>query len=139
MSSCSHLSGPLLKIMLRRSNVEKEGVEGSFHREADHTDNESVEATFNFEQDFIGQSTSDDDVKQVKVSATVEGNKAINMSHNINEGASKPVTQSAPLHSSQIQMLQSHPKSNPGTIAGLDIDWSHMFLANIMDNYLKTL
>ncbi|KAL5799837.1 hypothetical protein ACOSQ4_032721 [Xanthoceras sorbifolium] len=45
----------------------------------------------------------------------------------IDVGSSQPVTETAPLHSSQVPTQQAQSKSNPGTVAGLDIDWSGMF------------
>ncbi|KAL5748717.1 hypothetical protein ACOSQ2_026014 [Xanthoceras sorbifolium] len=44
----------------------------------------------------------------------------------IDVGSSQPVTETAPLHSSQVPTQQAQSKSNPGTVAGLDIDWSGM-------------
>ncbi|KAL5819097.1 hypothetical protein ACOSQ4_022939 [Xanthoceras sorbifolium] len=46
----------------------------------------------------------------------------------IDVGSSQPVTETAPLHSSQVPTQQAQSKSNPGTVAGLDIDWSGMFV-----------
>ncbi|KAL5772125.1 hypothetical protein ACOSQ2_012049 [Xanthoceras sorbifolium] len=45
----------------------------------------------------------------------------------IDVGSSQPVTETAPLHSSQVPTQQAQSKSNPGTVARLDIDWSGMF------------
>ncbi|KAL5770339.1 hypothetical protein ACOSP7_014493 [Xanthoceras sorbifolium] len=46
----------------------------------------------------------------------------------IDVGSSQPVTETAPLHSSQVPTQQAQSKSNPGTVAGLDIDWSGIVL-----------
>ncbi|KAL5784432.1 hypothetical protein ACOSQ2_006824 [Xanthoceras sorbifolium] len=45
----------------------------------------------------------------------------------VDVGSSQPVTQTAPLHSSQMPTQQAQSKSNLGTVAALDIDWSGMF------------
>ncbi|KAL5741621.1 hypothetical protein ACOSP7_028353 [Xanthoceras sorbifolium] len=163
----------------------EEGVEGSINEEAEDANNEDHEdanneeaddtnteeadqakksdedvlfdaATFNFDQDLMLESSSDDKVEQVKVNnsatrtsrkrknfevsssfnaapkrrkvlTTMEGNEAANSTQNVNEDASQPITKNAPLHSSQLQTQQSQSKSNAGIVAGLNINWSHMF------------
>ncbi|KAL5781500.1 hypothetical protein ACOSP7_006529 [Xanthoceras sorbifolium] len=45
----------------------------------------------------------------------------------VDVGSSQLVTQIAPLHSSQVPTQQAQSKSNLGTVAALDIDWSGMF------------
>ncbi|KAL5739463.1 hypothetical protein ACOSQ2_028643 [Xanthoceras sorbifolium] len=142
----------------------EEGVEGFINEEAEDANNEEADdtnteeadqakksdedvlfdaATFNFDQDLMLESSSDDEVEQVKVNnsatrtsrkrknfevssssnaapkrrkvlTTMEGNEAANSTQNINEDTSQPVTQNAPLHSSQLQTQQSQSKSNAG-------------------------
>ncbi|KAL5819422.1 hypothetical protein ACOSQ4_023264 [Xanthoceras sorbifolium] len=73
--------------------------------------------------------SSKEPTKKTVVDSTVEG---VGSSQPVQQtvidvGSSQPVTQTAPLHSSQVPTQQAQSKSNPGTVAGLDIDWSGMF------------
>ncbi|KAL5850686.1 hypothetical protein ACOSQ4_008699 [Xanthoceras sorbifolium] len=73
-------------------------------------------------------SSSKAPMKKTAMDSTVEG---VGSSQPVQQtvidvGSSQPVTETVPLHSSQVPTQQAQSKSNPGTVAGLDIDWSGM-------------
>ncbi|KAL5763189.1 hypothetical protein ACOSP7_019453 [Xanthoceras sorbifolium] len=43
------------------------------------------------------------------------------------ESSSQPVTENAPLFDSQQRTHHTRSRSNPGTVAGLNMDWSPTF------------
>ncbi|KAL5848659.1 hypothetical protein ACOSQ4_006672 [Xanthoceras sorbifolium] len=87
-------------------------------------------ASFHFDQDFAVLSSSDDEVatdKATKINITKKAVKSSGRRTSKKRLNLKPVTQTAPLHSSQVPTQQAQSKSNLGTVAALDIDWSEMF------------
>ncbi|KAL5821470.1 hypothetical protein ACOSQ3_023352 [Xanthoceras sorbifolium] len=101
-----------------KTNITKKTVQSSCTRTSKNR--------LNFE---VGCS-SKEPTKKTAVDSTVEG---VGSSQPVQQtvidvGSSQPVTQTAPLHSSQVPTQQAQSKSNPGTVAGLDIDWSGIVL-----------
>ncbi|KAL5808181.1 hypothetical protein ACOSQ3_028875 [Xanthoceras sorbifolium] len=79
--------------------------------------NNSATRTSRKRKNFEVSSSSNAAPKRRKVLTTMEGNEAANSTQNVNEDASQPITQNAPLHSSQLQTQQSQSKSNADFIS----------------------
>ncbi|KAL5851592.1 hypothetical protein ACOSQ3_006710 [Xanthoceras sorbifolium] len=132
-----------------QQQTEGNAADGDYDQQQTDSGNESDEdalsdaASFHFDQDFAVLTSSNDEVGSVKSSGTRTSKKRLNFKVSssskvptkktavqtvVDVGSSQPVTQTAPLHSSQVSTQQAQSKSNLGTVAALDIDWSGIVL-----------